>query len=208
MPDTVQSAAQYLSEDGLTADAKRLQSTADHLVAEVTGIFLREVARKQPAEAQAAFVECYGLVPPTGVETADQDLPLYGSIVGRAYQLRDYVAELMGTLGEYVASSSVNEPLDTVEDTVQQPSRSIEMAYRSFQLAAGNSGGSLTNREAYAWLQEHGLDDYSLPKYETWERYVRSGRSHYGTQKNTPRAGRTGRSIVAAEQIESPHQDP
>ena len=201
MPDTVQSAAQYLSEDGLTADAKRLQSTADHLVAEVTGIFLHEVARKLPPEGQAAYVEFYGLAPPTGSETADQDVTRFDSIVGRACQLRDHVADLMDTLGESVASTPVDESLDAIEDSMQRPPRRIELAYQSFQGAERDTSRSLTNREAYEWLQEHGPDGYSLPAFETWSRYVRGGQRHYGTQKNTPRAGRTGRSIVPAEQL-------
>lgn len=76
----------------------------------------------------------------------------------------------------------------------------IESAYRSFECAEANAEVK-SDRKAYEWLKEHGPADYVLPSYQTWCRNVRHGRKHYGTQKNQPRGGRTGRSIVTPDDI-------
>lgn len=75
-----------------------------------------------------------------------------------------------------------------------------ERAYQSFRLAEAQIGDA-TDREAYDWLKENGPEGYELPAFETWKRYVRQGRKHYGAQKNRPRSGRTGRSIVRAGEV-------
>lgn len=66
---------------------------------------------------------------------------------------------------------------------------------------------TITDKQAYDYLQEHGFkgeDDYVLPNYDTWQRYVRRGRRKYGTQKNAPRTGRGyGRSVIKPDQIQS-----
>ncbi len=86
-----------------------------------------------------------------------------------------------------------------------------EKAYRSYEIAEHKlselGADQVTDANAYSWLKEHGVvpadcdDDYDLPAFETWQRYVRAGRSHYSTNKNSPRAGRTGRSVVRQDQI-------
>jgi hypothetical protein len=76
--------------------------------------------------------------------------------------------------------------------------QSYEMAVRA--LAQNDDDKRPTLAQAYEWLKENGPSDYELPRErETWKRYVREGRNHYGTQQNRPRAGRTSRSIVPAE---------
>lgn len=70
---------------------------------------------------------------------------------------------------------------------------SIVKAYQSYEIAI-KQNPQLTgkkDKDVYDWLKEYGHEDYRLPAFETWQRYLRAGRNHYGTQKNTPRAGRT-----------------
>jgi len=85
----------------------------------------------------------------------------------------------------------------------QLPAR-FERAYRSFKFAELHLGRVPTDIEAYKWLEEEGPEDYSLPDLETWKRYLRKGREHYGEQKNSPRAGRTGRSVLTSNDLDIP----
>jgi hypothetical protein len=74
-----------------------------------------------------------------------------------------------------------------------------EMAYQSFQYAIEKTGNNLTDKEAYDYLKEHGaekIEGFELKDFNTWQRYVRGGRRHHGTQKNTFRADRVCRSAV------------
>jgi hypothetical protein len=81
-------------------------------------------------------------------------------------------------------------------ETVETPPPAVEAAYQSFFHAQGQSSEPLTDQQAYGWFKENAPDEYNMPVFETWRRYVRAGRKHYGTQKNSPRSGRTGRSVV------------
>ncbi len=98
-----------------------------------------------------------------------------------------------------VADELENQPGQAAADA--QPASRFERAYRSFESACREAESELTCRQAYEWLQDAGSDDYLLPSFETWSRYVREGKKHYGTQTNSPRAGRRGRSVVSAEQL-------
>jgi len=80
------------------------------------------------------------------------------------------------------------------------PSR-FEIAYRAFEFAEQKTGKELSDRDAYEWLKENGIDGHILPAYETWQRYVRGGRRLHHDQKNSPRGARVGRSIVRPDEI-------
>ncbi|GAF69797.1 unnamed protein product, partial [marine sediment metagenome] len=92
-------------------------------------------------------------------------------------------------------------------ETEAQIAKRHEIAYQSYQYAEKKIDEPVTDKRAYEYLNEHGMEggkDLELPCFETWQRYVRAGRKHYGTQKNTLRAGRThGRSAITPDQIQS-----
>jgi hypothetical protein len=96
--------------------------------------------------------------------------------------------------------------LGTRQESKPSDSR-FTAAYASYELAQKALRQSLdrepTDAEAYEWLKEYGPADYDLPDFVTWQRYLRVVRHERGTQKNQPRAGRDGRSIVKAAQIEA-----
>lgn len=75
--------------------------------------------------------------------------------------------------------------------------------YQSYEFAVSEMPTTpKTDQEAYDWLKDHGYtDEYPLPSPKTWKRYVGAGRKAFGTQKNTPVSGRTGRSICRPDQI-------
>ena len=52
------------------------------------------------------------------------------------------------------------------------------------------------DREVYDWILIHQREGADLPKFPTWQRYLREARKFHGLQKNTSRGGRaTGSSI-------------
>lgn len=81
------------------------------------------------------------------------------------------------------------ETVGMVDVTDQKLTPANETAYQSYCLAE-QTLGKCTDKEAYAWLKEHGPEDYDLPSLASWQKYVRNGRKFYATNKNTPRAGR------------------
>jgi hypothetical protein len=108
------------------------------------------------------------------------------------------------------------------EQRINNLSKAIRLAWRSYEFAAlklGKSLDELTGPVAYEFLKEvdfrddreaHGeLNGYRLPRsFATWDRYLRSARKALEEPKHTCRRGRThGRSIVPRDQIEQPEQD-
>lgn len=76
----------------------------------------------------------------------------------------------------------------------------IEKAYQSYCFGEKKSGLS-KDRQVYDYIKENPIDEYDLPAFETWVRYVHSGRKFYSTHKNTPR---TGRSVRAGNATKDP----
>ena len=119
------------------------------------------------------------------------------------------------TLGESIGSlkegqlNDLGELLEdvrrstTTEETPGAESARFTTAYESFELAERNAGHKLTSKQAYEWLRENGPAHYRMPTFQTWNRYVRQARTSRGQQKNTPRGGRTGRSIASAHDLQA-----
>lgn len=76
----------------------------------------------------------------------------------------------------------------------------FERAYQAMEVAKKATEKDLTIREAHKWLEENGPEEYELPAFETFARYVGHGRTHHGTTRNKPRGGRTGGSIIKARE--------
>ncbi len=93
----------------------------------------------------------------------------------------------------------------TQEHGKAQPAENRQLSHRAakvwadFQdaIAKGTFNDSPPkDREVYNWLLILRQKGEDLPKFLTWQRYLREARRFYGCQKNTPRGGRaTGRSI-------------
>jgi hypothetical protein len=83
-----------------------------------------------------------------------------------------------------------------------------ERAYRQYREAERHLGQGVKDGRAYQWAKTHRpAGEPALPPETTWKRYLRKGRQYYKTQKNSPRAGRGGRSIVRACDIERRQDD-
>lgn len=112
---------------------------------------------------------------------------------------------------EIAGKTSLASDEATDREAIQQPEESrltpaIENAWLSWKLAEDYNPGELTDQKAYDWLREQEFDaplvGYKLPAFDTWSKYVRAARKHYGEQKNQPRAGRaTGPSVVWQSEI-------
>lgn len=89
------------------------------------------------------------------------------------------------------------------DESVQLPPSQAKAwaSYEYAENALSTSCDKVTDPEAYAWLKENGLDEYELPIFKTWCRYVGAARNALGKNKNTPRTGRTGRSIRNADDL-------
>jgi hypothetical protein len=99
------------------------------------------------------------------------------------------------------------------EEQIRQMESAVRLAYLAFDYAESKAGKRLEDREAYDLIKEEGilegagdrgeLEDYNLPAFDTWARYVRQARQVLDEQKYTRRAGRrAGKSIVKSNQIE------
>ncbi len=79
------------------------------------------------------------------------------------------------------------------------------LAYQSYEHAISKNSklAEATDDKVYDWLKDYSsLEEYELPpNCETWKRQVRAGRKHHGRQRNTPRTGRSGRSIIQSGQV-------
>ena len=130
--------------------------------------------------------------------------PVHESISSEASDCSELLSEL-GQLPDRIVERI--QPLiasglsDCVGAMTDRPSRAAETAYRAYQLAEETIGNRIGDKDAYEWLRENGPDEYTLPPYENWARYLRQARQHYGDQKHRPRKGRTGRSIVHLSEI-------
>lgn len=109
-----------------------------------------------------------------------------------ARQVRDAIS-----VGERTSSNPNSQP--------KRLSKCEEAAYQSYQVAVGRIGVETepTDQQAFDWLKEHGPPDYELPdSFHTWQKYVRTGRRYYGTQKRGKRGGQSSRSAIRLDQID------
>jgi len=121
---------------------------------------------------------------------------------------RDIAIDLAKTLRHIAEMAredlSIIKPQEITEDNLTKRQM---LAYQCYEYAISQNPNlaEANDNEIYNWLKINGLPgdgSYTLPSCETWKRYLRYGRKAHGTQKNTPRKGRAGRSIVKASQIE------
>jgi hypothetical protein len=99
-------------------------------------------------------------------------------------------------------SDSKNAERDKIaSDRKLAPSRL--KAYGQFRWAIRQNAAleGASDREVYEWLEDH-YNTEPLPKFASWDRYLREARAFHDVRKHTPRSGRnTGRSIVRSDQI-------
>jgi hypothetical protein len=113
--------------------------------------------------------------------------------------IKDYsFPAITETLRCYLEGNINNSQNDLKSDSDATLRPSEEKAYQSYKHAIDKKPefADATDQEIHDWLNENGIEEYSPPAFDTWARHVRAGRKHYGTSKNTPRAGRTSKSAI------------
>lgn len=58
--------------------------------------------------------------------------------------------------------------------------------------------------DVWNWLKEHPIDEYALPKYETWVRYISAAKRQ---THQLPPSDRTGRSLISSEEAFTQERD-
>jgi hypothetical protein len=116
------------------------------------------------------------------------------------FELINMSIELGTRLRQIVEMAS--GPDQAKDEQPKELSRTYEKAYQSYQLGKQELGDLATDKEIHEWLKKNGHEEYRLPAYDTWVRYVRKGREFYKTHKNKPRAGRSD-GMPKARDIES-----
>lgn len=142
------------------------------------------------------YRECQVASPMLGIRTAKE---LLGRCLAECNQL-DVVSPI-SLAGEASKAS------DGADKAGKRPELSYiyQRAYGQF-LKVEEVHGQVTDEQAYQFVKQKEEQERSgeaLLPYETWRRYLRKARRYYGTQKNSPRAGRGGRSIVSVRDIEA-----
>jgi hypothetical protein len=105
-----------------------------------------------------------------------------------------FVAELSATLQHR------SEP--NAEKDVSSLSSAQRSAYLAAAYAEAKEGRQLTDREAWEYLKENGiegtegLDNYELPMVDTFADYMTQARRLLGEKRKTPRGGRNKRSVI------------
>ncbi|MBI4582728.1 MAG: hypothetical protein HY717_01650 [Planctomycetes bacterium] len=78
--------------------------------------------------------------------------------------------------------------------------RCWKKAMHQYLYAIKENPACTTYRDAYEWIGGHDDKDQLLC-FATWETYVRKRLKAAGLSKNSPRQGRTGRSVVGSEDL-------
>ncbi len=120
--------------------------------------------------------------------------------------LRQIAAWIRSKLSQKAGNADQQADADATAEPDLTPA--VRKAYQSYELAEQKmSQPPKTDKEAYDYIYDDpdGLfAEYRAPSYETWVRQVRLGRQHHNTQKNQPRGGRSGRSMVSVRNREMP----
>jgi hypothetical protein len=152
------------------------------------------------------------LVDEIGIEVINNSDPRY-NIVGPEHQMKTIyyflnersLSSLKRTLRQILCSIERFQKKPDGNDNTRVLTKAHRLAYNSYEYAIKTNPklADAKDRDVYNWLRENGSDEenYQLPSFETWLRYIGKGRTVLGTQKNTRCYGKTGRSIVKATEI-------
>ncbi len=168
---------------------------------------VRVVAGKIALDRRKADPEAYLLA--TFEHNLEAMVKLYGEIRDKLESSRHDELTTTEPRSESSTPSSSEKNSSEVMTTVASAEqvrlpKAVLKAYQSYldaERSSANASGKprKTDSEIYAYLTVHGcsIDDYELPDFGTWTRYLRQARRFFDTRKNNPRHGREhGRSIV------------
>lgn len=142
-------------------------------------------------------------------------LPEHDVVPKHAIETLERAADYLESHGLHHDSSprenpSIQAPREPSSRAQSQPTAtgqmklapSVRLAWLSHQRAIEHEPRLVDkgDKAIHQWLQLHDpVDDYVLPPFRTWRRYVTSARGVFDCRKKESRIGRTGRSIVRAD---------
>lgn len=97
------------------------------------------------------------------------------------------------------AGSAPAEPQRKEAEIIATLQPAVQIVWASWCEAEKHFDKTPTARQAWDWIRESELPEPQ--EFGTWDRHLRSARKALGRQKNTPRGGREGRSVVKANQL-------
>jgi len=133
--------------------------------------------------------------------------------LGRLQSWLDACEPIAGRLrGETPPADDENGDCTNRYDKLDKLSPAVRKAYLSYLYAEAKAEKRLEDRDAHEWLHENAidgegerfgvLDEYELPAFDSWSRYLRRARKALGEKKYTSRhAKATTRSIVQSDEI-------
>ncbi len=142
-----------------------------------------------------------------GRNPAEWKRALNGELGAKFAKLKPNLAAFASSLKLPQAKKEPPNPPPEFATKVTQLGRPLpkccECAYQQ-SLAAIEALGHVVDRDLYRWVQENYPEGLDIQHFATWIRYVREGRKFHGTNKNSGRTGRTGRSIITSDEIDRP----
>ncbi len=114
-------------------------------------------------------------------------------------RIRHLTTEVLGDDRPADETDAAAQSPDATQDTKVNLSGRGQEALQQYDAATEMLGiAKPTDREAYDCLVDHEKSNGQTfaHSFATWQRYLRIGRRQTGQQKNTPRHGRTGRSVI------------
>jgi hypothetical protein len=149
-----------------------------------------------------------------GVPLPDSEEVQLGKILAQIYPAMLRLSAAMGA-GRGADGSQPVRPSNAMPDAVSRAGASLEWVRGERpDLMPPDGAGERYTRSQYDYIRENGCPAYEtdskgnpvVPAWDTWSRYVRDYLRRTLGRVNTPRAGRTGRSIVRQEDIEDRHR--
>lgn len=118
-----------------------------------------------------------------------------------ALEKRDEAKRKEQTIAPESKASSKNAEKKSIDAIVSDMPKRFRLAYLAAKYAEENQNKELSDRDAYDWLAENGADDYSLPVFDTFTRYLTNARNLTDEQRKTSTQGRKGRSLVMQSEL-------
>lgn len=144
----------------------------------------------------------------------DSDEAELGKILTQIYPVMLRLSVARGATGS-ASGSNPARPSNAMPEAVSRAGASLEWIREERpDLMPPDGAGERYTRSQYDYIRENGCPAYEtdskgnpvVPAWDTWSRYVRDYLRRTLGRVNTPRAGRTGRSIVCQEDIEDRHR--
>lgn len=162
---------------------------------EIRSLLEVDFDRADLAEEMIDSMVCNGVLEPN---LPPRSMIMVGAKPNESYRILPAICEWEDANGLPDTPSEESDGQDNNQADLQPR---YKKAFQSYNLAAKKLPNGESDRDAHSWLKENGPGEYELPDFETWRRYLRKARAFYKAQKNSPTAGRSGKSVANPDEI-------